>query len=179
MKRIVVAELTLETLDALDVDALAVRVGPERPLQGWPGLVDWRLAGALTRTLVAGLYGAGPGEALLLPTMGRLPVARVVAVGLPAVPGEAAFAAAAGGLCEVAAKAGAASFATAALPAAGVTGLEACRGWLQAAAAVPGDRLVLLGEPRALMADLVAARFEAHSEVELAPFSDAPAAMVR
>jgi len=71
MRRIEVAELSLATLDALDVDALALLVGEERPLQGLAGLVDWRLAGALTRTLLDGLYAAGPGEALLLPTAGR------------------------------------------------------------------------------------------------------------
>jgi hypothetical protein len=80
MKRIEVAELSLATLDALDVGALAVMVGAERPLQGWAGLVDWRLAGALTRALADGLYTADAGEALLLPTMGRFAVPRVVAV---------------------------------------------------------------------------------------------------
>jgi hypothetical protein len=60
-----------------------------------------------------------------------------------------------------------------------VTGPEACRAWLRAAAAVSGDRLVLLGDPRALAADLGAARFEARSEIEVAPFSATPAAMVR
>jgi hypothetical protein len=179
MRRIEVAELSLATLDTLDVDALAVLVGVERPLQGWAGLVDWRLAGALTRTLAAGLYAAGPGEALLLPTMGRLPVARVVAIGLAPGPTGADFAAAVGRLCEVMARAGAASFATAALPGPGVTGPEAARAWLQAAAEVSGDRLVLLGDPRALAADLGAARFEARIEIEVAPFSATPAAMVR
>jgi hypothetical protein len=169
MRRIEVAELSLATLDALDVDALALLVGEERPLQGWAGLVDWRLAGSLTRTLVAGLYAAGPGEALLMPSAGRLPVARVLAIGL----------ASARRLCEVAVKAGAGSFATAAMPLKGVTGLEACRAWLRAASEVPGDRLVLLGEVRSLSADLAAACLEGRSEVELAPFSATAAAMVR
>src|SRR5512137_951467 len=106
MRRIEVAELSLATLDALDVDALALLVGEERPLQGLPGLVDWRLAGALTRTLLDGLYAAGPGEALLLPTAGRLPVARLVALGLPPERGEGGFEAAVGRLCELAVKAG-------------------------------------------------------------------------
>jgi hypothetical protein len=179
MRRIEVAELSLATLDALDVDALALLVGEERPLQGWAGLVDWRLAGSLTRTLVAGLYAAGPGEALLMPSAGRLPVARVLAIGLAPEGGEAGFAASARRLCEVAVKAGAGSFATAAMPLKGVTGLEACRAWLRAASEVPGDRLVLLGEVRSLSADLAAACLEGRSEVELAPFSATAAAMVR
>jgi hypothetical protein len=179
MKRIEVAELTLATLDALDVEALALLIGEERPLQGLPGLVDWRLAGALTRTLLDGLYQAGPGEALLLPTAGRLAVARVVAVGLAAERGEEGFAAAVGRLCEVVARAGSPSFATAALPVKGVTSAEACRAWLRAAAAVPGDRMVLLGDSRALVADLATARLEARSEIEVAPFSATAAAMVR
>jgi hypothetical protein len=179
MKRIEVAELTLATLDALDVEALALLIGDERPLQGLPGLVDWRLAGALTRTLLEGLYSAGPGEALLLSTAGRLPVARVVAVGLAAERGEAEFATVVGRLCEVVARAGAPSFATAALPVKGVTSAEACRAWLRAAAAVPGDRLVLLGDPRALTADLASARLEARSEIEVAAFSAGPSTMVR
>jgi hypothetical protein len=61
----------------------------------------------------------------------------------------------------------------------GVSGAEASRVWLRAAAAVRGDRLVLLGEARALVADLAAARLELHSEVEVAPFSAAGPAMVR
>jgi hypothetical protein len=179
MKRIEVAELSLATLDALDVEALALLIDEERPLQGLAGLVDWRLAGALTRTLLDGLYAAGPGEALLLPTAGRLPVARVVAVGLSPELGEAGFAAVVERLCEVVARAGAVSFATAALPLRGVTGAEAGRAWLRAAAAVPGDRLVLLGDPRAVAADLAAARLEARSGIEVAPFVAPAAAMVR
>ncbi len=179
MDRIEVAELSLATLDALDVDALALLVGDERPLQGWPGLVDWRLAGALTRTLAGGLYGAGPGEALLLPTAGRLPAARVVAVGLPAGTGADGLSAAVSRLCDVVARAGASSFATAALPLKGVTAAEASRVWVQAAAALPGKRLVLLGEPRGLLADLAAAGLGSGSRIQVAPFSAPAAAMVR
>jgi hypothetical protein len=179
MRRIEVAELSLATLDALDVDAMALLVGEERPLQGLAGLVDWRLAGALTRTLLGGLYAAGSGEALLLPTAGRLPVPRLMALGLAPGGGEVGFAGAVRRLCELAVKAGATSFATAALPVKGVSLAEACRAWLVAAAAVGVERLVLLGEARALAADLAAARLELRSEVELAPFSAAGPAMVR
>ncbi len=178
MNRIEVAELSLATLDGLDVDALALLVGEERPLQGLAGLVDWRLAGALTRALAGGLYAAAPGEALLLPTAGRLPTARVVVLGQAPGADQPGFAATVRRLGEVVARAGAACFAAAALPMAGLTGAEACRAWVAMAAVVPGDRLVLLGEPRTLAADLVAARIASRVEVELVPFS-APATMVR
>ncbi len=179
MRRIEVAELSLATLDALDVEAVALLVGEERPLHGLAGLVDWRLAGALTRTLTGGLYAAGPGEALLLPTSRRLPVARVVAVGWSPGPGETRLAETLERLGLVVTRAGATSFAAAALPVPGVPGAEACRAWLRAAVAVPGDRLVLLGDARTLAADLAAARLEARAEIEVAPFSARPAAMVR
>lgn len=179
MRRIEVAELSLATLDALEVGAFALLIGEERPLQGLAGLVDWRLAGALTRALSGGLYAAAPGEALLLPTAGRLRAARVVAQGLAPGCDEAALAAAVLGLGEVAVRAGAASFAAAAPPAPGVSGPAACRAWLAAAVAVPGDRLVLLGEPRALATELAAARIAARIEIEVAQFSGSPPAMVR
>ena len=88
--RIEVAELGLPALDALDVDALLVFVGPERPLQGLAGFADWRLCGALSRAMRSGLFAAAPGEALLLPSGGRLRPARVFCFGLPAVPVAAA-----------------------------------------------------------------------------------------
>lgn len=179
MRRIEVAELSMATLDALDVGAIGLLVGEERPLLGLAGLVDWRLAGALTRALAGGLYAATPGEALLLPTAGRLPVARVVVQGQAMGGGQAGFAAAVRLLGEVVARAGAASFAAGALPVSGLSVAEACRAWLAAAAAVPGDRLVLLGEPRALAAELNTARIAARTEIEVAQFSAGPAAMVR
>jgi hypothetical protein len=179
MRRIEVAELSLATLDALDVDAVGLLVGEERPLQGLAGLVDWRLAGALTRALAGGLYAAAPGEALLLPSAGRLPAARVVVQGLAADGGEAGFAAAVSRLAMVMARAGATSFAAGALPVSGLSGAEACRAWLAAAVAVAGERLVLLGDPRALSADLAAARIASRVEIEVAGFSAGAAAMVR
>ena len=67
-----VAELGLPALDVLDVDALAVFVGPERPLQGLAGFADWRLCGALSRAIRGGLFDAAPDDALLLPSGGRM-----------------------------------------------------------------------------------------------------------
>ncbi len=60
--RIEAAELGMAALDALDVDSLAVFVGPERPLQGLAGWVDWRLCGALSHALRDGFYDGGERE---------------------------------------------------------------------------------------------------------------------
>jgi hypothetical protein len=160
MPRIEVADLSLAVIDVLDVDAVAVLVGAERPLQGLAGLVDWRLCGALTRTLEDGLYAAAPDEALLLPTGGRLRAGRVVALGLPVPNRPEAFLAAARRACQVLARAGCAAFA------AGVPALEggdsrlAARLWLEAVAGSAVERLVLLGDVRTLQADLSAVRAE-------------------
>jgi hypothetical protein len=179
MRRLEVADLSLAVLDALDVEALAVLVGPERPLQGLAGLVDWRLCGALTRALRGGLYQGAPDEALLLPTSGRLPAARVVALGLPAPLRAAGFAAAARHACEVLRRAGSASFA-AALPAVeGADAVEVAQLWLAAGEAAPQARQVLLGDARALLQALSAARAASGAPVEIAPFTARPGAMVR
>ena len=181
MRRLEVADLSFATLDALDVDALALLVGPERPLQGLAGLADWRLCGALTRALAGGLYQAAPGEALLLPTGGRLPTGRVVAMGLPAPNRPEPFAAAARRLCEVLARAGITSFAVALPTVEGADAAAAARLWLEAGGGpgAPLSRQVVLGDARTLLADLSAARTATGAAVELATFAARPAAMVR
>jgi hypothetical protein len=179
VRRIEVADLSLATLDALDVDALAVLVGPERPLQGLGGLVDWRLCGALTRALEGGLYAAGPGEALLLPTGGRLRASRVVALGLPDPNRAADFAGAARLACRVLQRAGSAAFATALPPLADAGLAEAARLWVEAGAEAPQARQVLLGDARALLAALSGLRAWAGEPVEVAAFAARPAPMVR
>jgi len=179
MRRLEVADLSLATLDALDVDALGVLVGPERPLQGLAGLVDWRLCGALTRALSGGLYAGAPDEALLLPTGGRLPCGRVVALGLPVPNGPEAFSGAARRLCEVLVKAGVGSFAVALPPVTGADTAAVARLWLEAGGAAPKARQVLLGEARTLLADLSAAKAAGGAPVELASFSARPGQVVR
>ncbi|HET9552068.1 MAG TPA: M17 family peptidase N-terminal domain-containing protein [Anaeromyxobacteraceae bacterium] len=179
MRRLEVGELSLATLDALDVDALVVLVGPERPLQGLAGLVDWRLCGALTRTLTGGLYAGAPGEALLVPTGGRLPAARVVAIGLPAALKAADFATAARHACEVLQKAGSLAFAVSLPAVEGADAATVARLWLEAGAAAPQARQVVLGEARTLLADLEAARAASGAAVELAPLTTRAAPMVR
>lgn len=179
MRRVEVADLSLATLDALDVDALALLVGPERPLQGLSGLVDWRLCGALTRTLQGGLYLGAPGEALLLPSGGRLPVRRVVALGLPSGGGLPAFAAAARRACEVLHRAGSAAFATALPAVEGAEPAAVARAWLAGGEAAPGSRQVLLGDVRTLLAALGAARDTGVAPVEVATFTVRPGPVVR
>jgi hypothetical protein len=166
-----VAELGLSVLDALDVDALAVFVGPERPLQGFAGFADWRLCGAISRAIRTGLFQAGDGEALLLPSGGRIAPGRVFCFGLPEVPlAPEAFLHAARTTCEALARAGSEAFATSMPPLAGGDGLLAARLWLEASLVRPVRRQIVLGEPRALQRDLAAARASLGVEVDvLAP----------
>jgi len=77
-----VADLSIGSLDALEVDSVAVFVGSERPLTGLAGLVDWRLAGGLSRAILAGTVTPEHGEVLLLPSGGRLQATRVFLFGV-------------------------------------------------------------------------------------------------
>jgi hypothetical protein len=99
--RIDTVELGLPAIDALDVDALAVFVGPERPLQGLAGYADWRLCGLISRAIREGSYRPDTGEALLLPSGGRIAVPRIFCFGLSGdLPDGAAFAAQLERLCR-------------------------------------------------------------------------------
>lgn len=53
-----------------------------RPLRGAAGMVDWRLCGAVSATLIDGTFSAEAGEVLLLPTTGRWGQRRVFVFGL-------------------------------------------------------------------------------------------------
>jgi hypothetical protein len=170
--RIEVAELGLAAIDGLAVDALAVFVGPERPLQGFAGFADWRLCGAVSRAIRGGVFEARPDEALLLPSGGRIAPARVFCFGLPAeVPlSPEGFLHAARTGCEALARAGSEAFASAMPPLAGGDAALAAKLWLEASLVRPVKRQVLLGEARALQRDLSAARAALGVEVEvLAP----------
>jgi hypothetical protein len=179
VRRLEVADLSLASLDALDVEALVLLVGPERPLQGLAGLVDWRLCGALTRALLGGLYAGAPGEALLVPTGGRLPAARVVALGLPAPLRPADFAAVARHAGDVLRRAGSASWAVALPPVEGAAPAEVARLWLEAGDGASPARQVLLGDARVLLQALTAARAGSGAAVEIAHFAARPGPMVR
>lgn len=169
--KIEVADLGLPAIDALDVDALGVFVGPERPLQGFAGFADWRMCGAISRAIRNELFQAHTEEALLIPSGGRMAPARIFCFGLPDVPlAPEAFLAAARRLCEAVARAGSEAFAASMPPIAGGDSALAARLWMEASLVRPVRRQVLLGEPRALQRDLAAARSALAAEVEvLAP----------
>jgi len=168
--KIEVAELGLPAIDGLDVDALAVFVGPERPLQGFAGFADWRLCGAISRAIRSGVFEARPDEALLLPSGGRIAAPRVFCFGLPGVPlAPEGFLHASRMACEALARAGSDAFATSMPPLQG-DGTLAARLWLEASLVRPVKRQVVLGEARALQRDLTNARNALSVEVEvLAP----------
>jgi hypothetical protein len=165
--RIEVAELGLQAIDALDVDAVAVFVGPERPLQGFAGFADWRLCGAISRAIRSGLFGAAPGEALLLPSGGRIRPPRVFCFGLPGVPlAPEPFMVTSRQACAALQRAGSDAFA-AALPLYAGDPATAARLWLEASVRQPVNRQVLLGEARALLRDLQTARGALSADAEI------------
>ena len=74
--------LTLEAMDQANADSLCLFVGEdERPLTGLAGLADWRLSGALSGLLRAGLLKGVQGEALLTPAR-RLPFRKLFLFGI-------------------------------------------------------------------------------------------------
>jgi len=157
--RIDTAELGLAAVDALDVDALAVFVGPERPLQGLAGFADWRLCGLLSRVIREGSWQPETGEALLLPSGGRIAVPRLFCFGLPQGPRDAAaFAAELRRVCGAMHRAGSASWACALPPLADGVEVDAGRLLLEALLPVAPRRLVVLGDARSLHKELAAAR---------------------
>ncbi|HVP66344.1 MAG TPA: M17 family peptidase N-terminal domain-containing protein [Anaeromyxobacteraceae bacterium] len=162
--RLVPGDLSLAALDALEVEAVAAFVGEERPLQGLSGLLDWRLCGAISRAILDGTFVPGRGEAMLLPSGGRLPAPRVFCFGLP---GEDAPAreAAIRRACDVVARAGARSLALA-LPA-GAAGSAVARAFVEAAVQAGFASQVLLGDGRALARDLAAAVREAKVDAQV------------
>ncbi len=54
----------------------------QRPLTGLAGLLDWRLAGRLSRLLRENFVLGDAGEALIVPIRSRLPFDKVIAFGL-------------------------------------------------------------------------------------------------
>jgi len=172
--RIEVGEASLASLDALRVEALALLVGPERPLVGLAGLADWRLCGALSRAIRSGHFVPELEEALLLPSSGRFPPGRVFCFGLPAVRLDAgALAAASRRVLDALARAHCRSFATS-LPA--PPDVPVARIWLEESLRHPVDAEVILGEPRALRRDLEAARQALLADAEIVSFLPHPEA---
>ncbi len=70
-------------LDAVQAESIGVFCWSDvKPLAGPAGFLDWRLCGALSRTLEKGLFEARRLEVMLAPARSRLKVRRVFAVGL-------------------------------------------------------------------------------------------------
>jgi len=149
--RVEVADLSLASLDALEVDSLAAFVGAERPLTGLAALVDWRLAGAVSRAILAGTVTPEHGEALLLPSAGRLGATRVFLFGLDE-PTPRSAALAVRHACEALRRAGGRSVALS-LPLAHPAPAMA-HAWLEAAEGAGFVSQVLLGDARTLPAIL-------------------------
>ncbi len=162
--RIELAELSLASLDALEADTVAAFVGAERPLGGLPALLDWRLAGAVSRAIVAGTVTPEHGEALLLPAAGRLRAGRVMLFGL-SDPSPRSVALAVRHGCEALRRAGARAVGLS-LPA-GAPLAVAARAWVEASASAGFARQVLLGDVRALTPALEGAAREAGVAAEV------------
>src|SRR5512138_2371306 len=157
--RIEMADLGLPAIDALEVDALAVFVGPERPLQGLAGFADWRLCGLISRAIRDGAYGPDTGEALLLPSGGRIAVPRIFCFGLPEpARGAVAFGAQVRRLCRAMHKAGSTTWAGELPAVAPEVEVPVGRLFLEALLPVAPRKLVLLGDARTLHKELAAAR---------------------
>ncbi len=78
-----VARGDLGALDALDVESVGLFCwSDEKPLCGPVGFLDWRLCGAISRTLERGLFEARRLEVMLAPARSRLKVKRIFAFGL-------------------------------------------------------------------------------------------------
>lgn len=81
----VLLEVCVETLPFERVDTELAVAGfflDERPLRGAAGRADWRLCGAVSDLIVLGRLRGKLGEALLVPSYGRLGAERVLLLGL-------------------------------------------------------------------------------------------------
>lgn len=73
----------LRKLDALKSEALSLPLfADERPLQGALGLVDWRMAGQLSRLILRGRVTGAEGEKVLIPARPKLPFDKLFLFGL-------------------------------------------------------------------------------------------------
>ena len=72
----------LRRLDLAGTEVLAACLAEdERPPHGVAGLVDWRLAGEVSRLLLSGFASGALGEVLLIPGKPKLPFDKVVLFG--------------------------------------------------------------------------------------------------
>ncbi len=76
-------ELEGRPLDRIEADlAVAGLFSDDRPLRGGAGRVDWRLCGLISELMCAGQLRGERGEAVLLPSSGRLRAPRILLLGL-------------------------------------------------------------------------------------------------
>ncbi|MGH7434701.1 MAG: M17 family peptidase N-terminal domain-containing protein [Polyangiaceae bacterium] len=73
----------LSRLDDASAELCACGIwSDERPVRGFAGLIDWRLAGRLSATLRSGFVTGQRGETLLIPGKPYLPFEKVLVLGL-------------------------------------------------------------------------------------------------
>ncbi len=76
-------KITSDTLDEIDSQlALVFTYQNVRPLRGQAGLVDWRLNGYLSDLVIRNRFSGAMGEALLMPSRGRLGAKELMVLGL-------------------------------------------------------------------------------------------------
>jgi hypothetical protein len=75
----------LRRLDEANVELCACAIwSDERPMRGFAGLLDWRLAGRLSALIKSGFLRGDFGEALLVPGKPHVPFEKVLVMGLGA-----------------------------------------------------------------------------------------------
>lgn len=75
----------LRALDGISADVIACAIWEDcHPMMGLAGLLDWRLAGRLSKLAKAGFASGARGETLLVPGRPRLPFEKVLLLGLGA-----------------------------------------------------------------------------------------------
>jgi cytosol aminopeptidase family protein len=76
-------KITSDSLDEIETQlALILAYQDVRPLRGQAGMVDWRLNGQLSELILNNRFSANLGEALLMPSKGRIPSKELMILGL-------------------------------------------------------------------------------------------------
>lgn len=76
-------KITSDSLDDVESRlALVLAYEDIRPLKGQAGLLDWRLNGYLSKLILHEKFAARLGEALLMPSQGRVPPRELMILGL-------------------------------------------------------------------------------------------------
>src|SRR5262245_60247786 len=76
-------KITSDSLDEVEEKLALVLVHQDiRPLKGQAGMIDWRMNGHLSELLLKERFQGHLGEALLMPTRGRIPATELMILGL-------------------------------------------------------------------------------------------------